>query len=144
MSAAALTIDYVDKKTEHEFHWPISVLKKPTNEKEYKRLEKILDKLIDEVGGNEKHPLAELMQIIGDNLEQYDDEHYPPIGADITDIEMVKYLMESHGLQQKDLAPIFGGQGNVSKFLSGERPLAKNHIAGLKAKFKISADCFLK
>jgi HTH-type transcriptional regulator/antitoxin HigA len=57
-----------DTKTDHKFHLPISVFKKSNNEKEYSNLEKILDKLIDEVRDNEKHPLAIAMQIIGDNL----------------------------------------------------------------------------
>src|SRR3990167_5095239 len=114
MSTAALKINYVDQKTKHEFHLPISVFKKPSNVKEYSKLEKILDELIDEIRGNEKHPLAIAMQIIGENLEQYDNEHYHDIGAEVSDIDMVKYLMESNNLRQIDLADIFGGQANVS------------------------------
>lgn len=141
---AALAIDYIDPKTDHRFHLPVSVFKKPTNTKEYSRLEKILDKLIDEVRDNEKHPLVIVMQIIGDNLEQYDNEHHPAIGKNVSDIEMVKYLMKSHDLHQSDLADIFGGQANVSKFLNGERPLSKNQIVGLKKRFGISADFFVR
>jgi len=144
MSMPALSIDYIDKKTDHKIHLPISVLKKPSNAKEYSTLEKILDRLIDEVRGNDNHPLAIVMQIIGENLEQYDNEHYPAIGHNISDIDMVKYLMKSHNLHQKDLADIFGGQANVSKYLNGERPLSKNQIAGLKKRFGISADFFVK
>jgi HTH-type transcriptional regulator/antitoxin HigA len=141
---AALKIDYIDPKTDHEFHLPITVFQKPKNDKEYSHLEKILDDLIDEVRGNDKHHLAIVMQIIGENLEQYDDEHHPPIGHDISDVELVKYLMKSHNLRQADLADIFGGQANVSKYLNGERALSKNQIAKLKKRFKISADCFVK
>ncbi len=39
---------------------------------------------------------------------------------------MLEYLMKSHNLLQTDLADIFGGQANVSKFLNGKRPLSKN------------------
>jgi HTH-type transcriptional regulator/antitoxin HigA len=140
----ALAIDYVDQKTAHKFHLPISVFKKPRNDREYAKLEKILDTLIDEVRGNDKHPLAVVMQIIGENLEQYDDEHYPEIGDNINEIDMVKYLMKTHNLHQIDLADIFGGQANVSKYLNGERTLSKNQIAGLKKKFGISADFFVR
>jgi HTH-type transcriptional regulator/antitoxin HigA len=84
------------------------------------------------------------MQIIGENLESYDNEHFPPLGNNITEIELVTFLMNSHHLRQVDLADIFGGQANVSKFLNGERALSKSQIAGLKQKFKISADFFLK
>lgn len=140
----ALAIDYVDHKTKHKFHLPVTVFKKPANENDYKYLEEILDQLIDEVRDDESHPLALVMQIIGENLEQYDNENFPIIGENVTDIDMVKYLMKSHNLNQKDLAYIFGGQANVSKFLNGERALGKHHISELKKKFKISADFFLK
>src|SRR5436190_19763863 len=121
MNMAVLAIDYSDKKTHHKFHLPISVFKKPSTAREYSKLEKILDELIDEIRDNEKHPLTIAMQIIGENLEQYDNEHYPEIGHDTNEIDMVKYLMKSHNLHQIDLADIFGGQANVSKYLNGER-----------------------
>ena len=144
MNNTSLAIHYVNHKTEHTLHLPISTFKKPSNTKEYTHLEKILDTLIDEVRDNEKHPLAIAMHIIGENLEQYDNEHNPAIGHNLNEIDMVKYLMKSHGLYQKDLADIFSGQANVSKYLNGERALSKNQILGLKTKFGISADFFVK
>jgi HTH-type transcriptional regulator/antitoxin HigA len=144
MSMSALAIDYVDQKTSHKFHLPISVLKKPHNAREYSKIEKILDKLIDEIRDDEKHPLTIVMQIIGENLEQYDNEHAPEIGHGVDEIDMVKYLMKSHNLRQVDLADIFGGQANVSKYLNGERCLSKKQIIGLKKKFGISADFFMR
>jgi HTH-type transcriptional regulator/antitoxin HigA len=143
MTMTALSIDYVDERTKHQFHLPLSVFKKPRNSEDYSFLEKILDRLLDEVRDDETHPLAIAMQIIGDNLEQYDDEHHPDIGENITDVEMVRYLMETNHLHQKDLADIFGSQANVSKFLNGERQLGKNAILGLKQRFGISADFFV-
>lgn len=140
----ALAIDYIDHKTKHKFHLPLAVFKKPINDKEYEYLERVLDQLIDEVRDDENHPLALAMQIIGENLEQYDNENFPVIGEHVTDVELVNYLMEINNLHQKDLAFIFGGQANVSKFLNGERSLGKNHISELKKMFKISADFFLK
>ncbi len=137
-----LAINYVDQKTKHIFHLPLVAFRKPTSDKDYKYLENTLNRLIDEVRDNENHPLALAMQIIGENLEQYDNEHFPLIGKNVTDVEMVKYLMEINNLHQKDLSAIFGGQANVSKFLNGERGLGKKHIFELKRKFKISADFF--
>jgi len=143
MNMPALSIDYIDKKTKHKFHLPLTVFQKPRNKKEYEKLEKILDQLIDEVRDDEEHQLTIAMQIIGENLEQYDDEHYPAIGSNISDVDMVRHLMKSHHLLQKDLADIFGSQANVSKFLTGERALGKKAISGLKKRFGISADFFV-
>lgn len=53
---------------------------KPKTDSEYSQLEKVLDFLIDLVRDDESHPLALLMQIIGENLEDYDDEHFPALG----------------------------------------------------------------
>jgi len=144
MSMTALSLDYVDEKANLNVHLPLSVFKKPTTEKEYKHQENILDQLINVVRDDENHPLALAMQIIGENMEQFDNENHPPIGENISDIDMVQYLMKKHSIVQKDLADIFGGQANVSKFLNGERALGKTHIAGLKKRFHISANFFLK
>lgn len=75
-------------------------------------------------------------------MEKFNNENSPPIGEGVSDIEVVKYLMQQNNLQQKDLAPIFGGQANVSKFHNGERSLSKKQITGLRKKFNISADFF--
>lgn len=40
-----------------------------------KRLVERLDQLIDEVGEDETHPLASLMEVIGVLIEKYEDEH---------------------------------------------------------------------
>lgn len=144
MNMHNLAIDYIDQKTAHKFHIPISMFRKPHNSKEYAKLERILDKLIDVVRDNEKHPLTMVMQIIGENLEEYDNENYPDIGQEVNEIDMVKYLMKSNHLRQIDLADIFGSQANVSKYFNGERPLSKHQIIGLKKKFGISADFFIR
>lgn len=140
-----LTIDYVGgPHPKNKFHLPITVFKKPESEEEYEVLQTLLHRLMDEVGQNEGHPLQLVMQIIGENLESYDDAHSLPIGDGVSHVEMVKHLMAAHGLTQNDLADIFSGQGNVSKFLNGERALSKANIVGLKKMFGVSADFFLR
>ena len=49
----------------------------PRNEKQYRQLVVVLDHLIDEVGENESHPLASLMEVIGVLIEKYEDERVP-------------------------------------------------------------------
>ena len=59
--------------------WPAvePILSVPRNERQYRKLVKLLDQLIDEVGENESHPLASLMEMIGLLIEKYEDEHVP-------------------------------------------------------------------
>ena len=51
----------------------------PHSEVEYDRLVAVLDDLIDEVGENESHPLASMMEIIGVLIEKYEDENVPEL-----------------------------------------------------------------
>ncbi|MBC8099275.1 MAG: hypothetical protein H7Y11_07510 [Armatimonadetes bacterium] len=53
------------------------ILYVPHSDAEYQRLVEILDQLIDQVGEDETHPLASLMEIIGVLIEQYEDAHVP-------------------------------------------------------------------
>ncbi len=43
--------------------------------KDYEKAVSLLDKLIDIVGENEKHPLASLIELLGGFIEQYEDLH---------------------------------------------------------------------
>ena len=49
----------------------------PHTEKEYQTLVEMLDNLIDEVGEDEAHPLASLMEVIGVLIEQYENQNIP-------------------------------------------------------------------
>jgi HTH-type transcriptional regulator/antitoxin HigA len=54
----------------------------PHKEEEYQRLVALLDSLIDEVGENESHPLASLMEVISILIEKYEDEHVPELAIE--------------------------------------------------------------
>jgi HTH-type transcriptional regulator/antitoxin HigA len=53
----------------------------PHTEAEYERLVSLLDRLVDEVGEDESHPLASLMEIVGVLIEKYEDEHVPELSS---------------------------------------------------------------
>lgn len=53
-------------------------LRIPSSKAEYSRIEALLDEFIDEVRFDEEHPLAVIMQILGENLETFDDNHHQP------------------------------------------------------------------
>lgn len=54
----------------------------PHSEEEYNQLAALLDQLIDEVGEDESHPLASLMEILGVLIEQYENAHVPELVGD--------------------------------------------------------------
>jgi HTH-type transcriptional regulator/antitoxin HigA len=47
----------------------------PHNGQECEALVELLDALIDQVGEDEAHPLASLMEVVGSLIERYEDEH---------------------------------------------------------------------
>ena len=51
----------------------------PYSEEEYRRLVALLDNLNDEVGENEAHPLASLMEIVGVLIQNYEDQNVPEL-----------------------------------------------------------------
>jgi HTH-type transcriptional regulator/antitoxin HigA len=51
----------------------------PRTKAEYNRLVEILDKLIDEVGDDETHPLASLMDVLSALIENYENARVPEL-----------------------------------------------------------------
>ena len=51
----------------------------PHTEKDYRELVQLLDRVTDEVGDDENHPLASLMDVLGVLIEKYEDEHVPEL-----------------------------------------------------------------
>ncbi len=64
-----------------EVTWPSiqHILYVPHSDAEYERLVEVLDELIDQVGEDEAHPLASLVEVLGVLIERYEDEHVPEI-----------------------------------------------------------------
>ncbi len=62
-------------------HWPelSQSVFVPHTEADYQRLVALLDELVDEVGNDESHALASLMEVIGLLIEKYEDEHVPEL-----------------------------------------------------------------
>ena len=48
-------------------------------ETDYQELVELLDRITDEVGEDENHPLASLMDVLGVLIEKYEDEHVPEL-----------------------------------------------------------------
>jgi len=61
--------------------WPAleALVYVPHTDEEYQRLVTFLDALIDEVGEEETHPLASLMEVIGVLIERYEEDHVPEL-----------------------------------------------------------------
>jgi HTH-type transcriptional regulator / antitoxin HigA len=85
----------------------------------------------------EEADLADLLTLL---IEAYEDGHYQL--ARSSPIEMVTFLMDQHGLRQKDLIDVFGTPSIVSEVINGKRELSKEHIRRLSERFHVSAELF--
>ncbi len=123
--------------------WPSikNIFSVPHSEVEYENLVSLLDSLIDEIGENENHSLASLMESIGSLVETYENNNFPNIYG--TPTEVLRYLMNENGLKQSDL-PEIGSQGIVSEVLKGKRNLNIRQIKELSAKFNVSPLVFIQ
>ena len=68
---SALELEQVTKA------WPplARAVRVPHTEAEYRELTELLDHLTDQVGEDDSHPLASLMDVLGVLVEKYEDEN---------------------------------------------------------------------
>jgi len=81
--------------------------------------------------------MAELLTLL---IEDFEAKRYELPRA--KPLEALRFLMDEHGLRQKDLVDVFGTRSIVSEVLSGKRKLNKDHIARLSRRFHVSPDVF--
>jgi HTH-type transcriptional regulator/antitoxin HigA len=122
-------------------HWaalrPMLTLR---TERDYDRAIKRLNALLDEIGADESHPLFGLLDTLGTLIHAYEEQHQPlPLSGGA---EVLKYLMEEHGMPQSGL-PEVGSQGVVSEILRGKRQLNVRQIRALARRFHVSPAVFL-
>lgn len=108
---------------------------------EYDRMIALLDRLVDEVGSDDSHALAGLLELVGNLIEQYEDSHVSV--PDASPREVLRFLMEQHELTQTDLRAELGSQGVVSEILSGKREINARQAKALAARFGVSPASFL-
>lgn len=74
-------------------------------------------------------------------IEAYERRRWPRRNA--TPAEILRYLMDQHGLSRADLVPLLGTASRVSEVLNGRKPLSMTMIQRLRARFGIPADLLL-
>ena len=83
---------------------------------------------------------VEAIELLTVLIERYEQEHYSVPQASPADV--LRFLLERHGLKQRDLAADLGGESVVSEVLSGKRKLNATHIEQLSRRFHVSPAVF--
>lgn len=117
---------------------PLGPLRTPA---EYQQAVAVLDQIVDEIGEQESHPLADLAETLALAVAAYEEVHVPV--PNTSGPAILRMLMDEHDLSQSNL-PEIGSQGVVSEVLSGKRDLNVRQIAGLAARFGVSPTVFFQ
>ena len=126
---------------ELQTHWTaISPLFSIRNEHEYDLAVERLNRLLDEVGADEQHPLYTLLDALGTLIHAYEEQHHPM--PECSGVDVLRFLMDEHGLTQSDLSEV-GSQGVISDILRGKRVLNVRQIRALAKRFQVSPAVFV-
>jgi antitoxin component HigA of HigAB toxin-antitoxin module len=80
--------------------------------------------------------LTILFEAYENERERIDTDHLSPL-------DMLRFLLESNGMNGSDLGRLLGNRELGPKILNGSRQLSKTHIRLLAARFKVDAGLFL-
>jgi HTH-type transcriptional regulator/antitoxin HigA len=104
---------------------------------ELKRARTLVDKLMASDDPADLARLAAQARLIA----AYEQTRWPrqtPRTADV-----IRYLMDQHGLSRADMVPILGSASRVSEVLSGKKGLSMTMVQRLRARFRVPADVLL-
>ena len=107
---------------------------------DHARARAAIDALLDEIGEDEAHPLAEVLDFLAGKVAAYESETVRIPEA--TPRDVLRFLMEQRGLKQDDLSDC-APQGRISDMLGGRRAISKAVAKALAKRFGVGADVFL-
>ena len=111
------------------------------SKRDYDRIVVLMNRLLDIVGGNERHPLASLLSMLGDLAAAYEAREMSI--PDVEPREVLRLLIEANGLSQADVAGELGGQSVVSNVLTGKRAINARQARALAQRFGVSPAAFI-
>jgi HTH-type transcriptional regulator/antitoxin HigA len=110
------------------------------NEAAYNRMVGLMNALLEVMGDDEEHPLSSLLELAGDLVSRYEQEHHAIEPASPKDT--LRFLMEARGLRQEDLSDLVA-QSNLSAILAGKRRISAALAGKLGNFFGISPAVFV-
>jgi len=107
------------------------------SEAELARAHALVDRLM---ASEEPHDIARLAAQAR-LIASYEEERWPARRPGPADV--IRYLMDQHGLKRADLVPLLGSPSRVDEVLRGGRQLSLTMIQRLRARFGVPADLLL-
>jgi HTH-type transcriptional regulator/antitoxin HigA len=97
--------------------------------------------LVDRLMTSDKPADAARLEAQARLISAYEESKWPrrtPSPADI-----LRFLMDQHGLSRADLVPLLGTPSRVSEVLQGKKGLSMTMIQRLRARFRVPAELLL-
>jgi HTH-type transcriptional regulator/antitoxin HigA len=110
------------------------------NEQDYQKMVRLANSLSDHLNGNDEDPLADLFAIVTDLIGNWETSNVTIPKAEPR--EVLRHLLETHGLKQKDLMGI-ASPTVVSDILAGRRAISKKVAKALAVRFHTDVSAFL-
>mgnify|MGYP000144328408 CR=1 FL=1 len=107
------------------------------NDAELARARALVDRLME---SDEAADLARL-EAQARLIAAYEEAKWPRRTPGTADI--IRYLMDQHGLSRADMVPILGTASRVSEVLRGKKGLSMTMVQRLRARFRVPADVLL-
>ena len=97
--------------------------------------------LVDRLWTSEKPADIARLRAQAQLIAAYEESKWPRRLARTADL--IRYLMDQHGLTRADMVPILGTPSRVSEVLAGKKGLSMTMVQRLRARFHVPADLLL-
>ena len=108
---------------------------------EYARATAILDGLASRAEGTASRDERDYLETLALLVEEFDARHAAQLPK-AEPLDVLKHLMEEHGMNAADLGRLLGSKGIASEVLNGKRSLSKAHMAALAERFHVDVSVF--
>jgi antitoxin component HigA of HigAB toxin-antitoxin module len=86
---------------------------------------------------------TEYLELLSVLFSDYESKHHAVKTSDLTPVDVLKALMDEHGMIASDLGRLLGERSLGANICNGDRALSKSHIRKLAEHFGIRGDLFL-
>jgi HTH-type transcriptional regulator/antitoxin HigA len=86
---------------------------------------------------------SEFLETLSVLMQAYEQENHQVDTSHLTPLDMLKFLMEQHGVTPSQLGKLVGSASLASMILRGERELSKAKIILLAKRFNVDPGVFL-
>lgn len=110
------------------------------DEDEYEHIQELCNWLADEVRDDDTHPLFSMFELAMQLMEDWESDHV--VVPDVLPREVLRHLLETNNLKQKDLSDI-ATPTLISDILSGRREISKRLAKALAERFNVDVAAFV-